>query len=390
MAQALAAEGHAVRRIGVNAGDRAYWPKTLPYEAYRDDPAEWGDYLRANLTDTDLMLYGDTRPHHAEAIAIAKAAGATVHVFEEGYLRPSWVTYERDGSNGHSRLMEISINDMRAALAGHPKADGHPQDKWGALIRHSYYGAAYHARVMAGWRDYPNFKPHRGISVAKEARLSLARLIAMPAQRLERNIALDSLRRSGRRYDVVLLQLAHDASLKSHSEYKTVASMMGEVAHAFAAAARRDVDLVFKYHPLEDGREVLPDVARKLAAETGLGPRIHIHPGGKLAALLDGARAVVTVNSTAAQQALWRGLPVRALGRSVYDKPELTSHQPLTDFFAHPQVPDAAAYDIYRNYLLATSQFPGSFYAASGRKQAISRLLRAILSQFSPYERLGS
>jgi len=40
-----------------------------------------------------------------------------VHVFEEGYMRPYWVTYERGGSNGHSRLMDMSIADMQAALA---------------------------------------------------------------------------------------------------------------------------------------------------------------------------------------------------------------------------------------------------------------------------------
>ena len=28
------------------------------------------------------------------AIALARARGITVHVFEEGYLRPYWVTYD--------------------------------------------------------------------------------------------------------------------------------------------------------------------------------------------------------------------------------------------------------------------------------------------------------
>ena len=39
--------------------------------------------------------------------------------------------------------------------------------------------------------------------------------------------------------------------------------------------------------------------------------------GGKLAQLLNHARSVVTVNSTAAQQALWRGLPTRTFGAAV-------------------------------------------------------------------------
>jgi capsular polysaccharide export protein len=39
-----------------------------------------------------------------------------VHVFEEGYLRPYWVTYESDGSNGHSQLTKLSVTDMKTAL----------------------------------------------------------------------------------------------------------------------------------------------------------------------------------------------------------------------------------------------------------------------------------
>jgi len=38
-------------------------------------------------------------------------------VFEEGYLRPHWVTYERGGANGHSRLMQMTLPAMQAAVA---------------------------------------------------------------------------------------------------------------------------------------------------------------------------------------------------------------------------------------------------------------------------------
>ena len=51
-----------------------------------------------------------------QAIAVAQEVGLTVHVFEEGYLRPSWITYERGGSNGHSRLMQMTVPQMQKAL----------------------------------------------------------------------------------------------------------------------------------------------------------------------------------------------------------------------------------------------------------------------------------
>ena len=46
-----------------------------------------------------------------------KLLGLGIHVFEEGYMRPYWVTYERGGSNGNSRLMKMSLNEMQAGLA---------------------------------------------------------------------------------------------------------------------------------------------------------------------------------------------------------------------------------------------------------------------------------
>jgi capsular polysaccharide export protein len=106
--------------------------------------------------------------------------------------------------------------------------------------------------------------------------------------------------------------------------------------------------------------------------------RVHFVRGGKLAPLLDSASSAVTVNSTSAQQALWRGLPLKCFGAAVYDKPEFVSDQPLADFFRSPKPPDSAAYRLFRHYLLRTSQLPGSFYSARGRRRscgAVDRML---------------
>jgi capsular polysaccharide export protein len=143
--------------------------------------------------------------------------------------------------------------------------------------------------------------------------------------------------------------------------------------------------LVFKAHPLEDGRASLGSAIRQHAHEFGINGRVHYLTSGKLGALLDGAKTAITVNSTSAQQVLWRGIPLKALGRSVYQKPEFVSHQPMADFFANPMPPDADAYRTYRAFLLETSQFPGSYYSARGRRQLIRRLVDALLSPADPY-----
>ena len=121
LAALLRAAGCETWRVGFNTGDRVFWHPSDRYIPYRGPADTWPDKLAAILGEkgaTDLVLYGDTRPVHAGAIRLAEARGLTVHVFEEGYLRPYWTTYERGGSNGHSRLMGMSVADMRGRWHG--------------------------------------------------------------------------------------------------------------------------------------------------------------------------------------------------------------------------------------------------------------------------------
>lgn len=114
--------------------------------------------------------------------------------------------------------------------------------------------------------------------------------------------------------------------------------------------------------------------------------------GGKLAQLLNEARTAVTVNSTAYQQVLWRGIPLRVFGRAVYGKPEFVSQQPLAEFFAAACRPDSRAYKDYRRFLLETSQVPGGFYSREGRRQLLRQVADMMLADEDPYDalRLGT
>lgn len=387
LAERLSDLGHHVERVGFNQGDRLFWSRRLPYRAFAGSADAWARCVEQALqSKSDLVLYGDTRPFHAEAIRTAKLLGVRVHVFEEGYLRPHWVTYERDGSNGHSKLMTISrakidavlgedATELRAAGAG-----------WGALRQHIFYGAVYHFVVLALNQRYPNYRSHRRLSVADEFLLYLRLMASLAPRRMARAIAEWRLARRGRPYHLVLLQLAHDASFQAHGPYATMREFLETVFAGFSTGGLPGHDLVFKTHPLEDGREPLARDIVSLARAYGLTERVHILHGGKLARLLDEASSVVTVNSTAAQQALWRGLPVKAVGQAVYCKPGFVSEQSLSDFFAAPQKPDLAGYRRFRMYLTRSSQVIGSYYSAAGRRQLLRRVPAMVLDAADPYQ----
>lgn len=391
LAKAIAASGAQVTKIGFNAGDRFFWRNRDTFVAYTEPYEDWPAWVRAYFTDhdiTDLVIYGDTRFLHETAIVIAKELGVRVHCFEEGYLRPYWVTYERGGVNGHSRLMQMSVDQMRDALAHIDNDQPEAPARWGDMRQHILLGAIYHWHILFRNRQFHNYKTHRETSVRREFWLHFKRLMTRPVHALKRWRATRRIKRHGFVYHLSLLQLSHDASIRSHSDFADMADFMQTCAAAFAAHAPRHHHLVFKSHPLEDDREPLSKVADRLARTFGLEGRIHFVRGGKLAELLDYARAVVTINSTAAQQALWRGLPVKALGEGVFCKPEFTSDQELGAFFAAPKKPDLSAYRDYRQYLLMTSQITGGFYSRRGRVRLIRQVVDMVLAGPDPYEML--
>lgn len=393
LAQLLRSAGSTVWRVGFNAGDRFFWRDRANFIPHTGSPEDWPAHLERIISEkgvTDIVLYGDVRSIHASAREIAARRGLVLHVFEEGYLRPFWITYERGGSNGHSRLMEISLDEMKRAVQQSRGEFRRPPAHWGDMRQHKFYGALYHFFVLTANRQFVGYRSHRNISVLREFRLNLRRFLLTPWHAIARMIEAHRVQRGGFPYFLILMQLEHDASFTAHSDFQRMSDFTDKVMAEFAQSAPRHHHLVFKAHPLEDGRGDIRAAIARQARDLGIENRVHYVRGGKLAALLGQARGAVTVNSTSAQQALWRGLPVKALGRAVYDKPGLVSHQSLAEFFCFPQQPEPHSYNIYRDFLLESSQIPGGFYAARSRAHTLRLVVDMMLAPDDPYDALAT
>lgn len=95
----LIAAGHAVTRVNFCGGDWLHWHgrETTQFRGRRSDWAACVSGMFDRLGVTDLVLHGDTRPYHREAVKQAEARGITVHVTELGLLRPGFLTHETGG-----------------------------------------------------------------------------------------------------------------------------------------------------------------------------------------------------------------------------------------------------------------------------------------------------
>lgn len=391
LAQLLRDAGAQVWRAAFNAGDEFFWRDRAHLIRHSGKPEDWPAHLERIIAEkgvTDIVLYGDVRPVHAAARAAAARHGLVLHVFEEGYLRPFWITYERGGSNGHSALMQIELPEMRKALRTRIGEMYRPPAHWGDMRQHKFYGALYHFFVLAANRRYPGYRTHRQIGVLQEFRLNLRRFLMTPIDAVARMYEADQVRRGGFPYVLVLMQLEHDSNFVAHSAYARMSDFTDEVLTEFARAAPSHHRIVFKAHPLEDGRGGIRQAILARAQALGIAQRVHFVRGGKLARLLNQARATVTVNSTSAQQALWRGLPVKAMGQAVFDKPGLVSDQSLGDFLHDPQRPKPTAYRRYRDFLLESSQVPGGYYASRSRAHALRIVVDMLLADEDPYQAL--
>lgn len=393
LSRILRASGADVWRCGFNAGDEFFWSDKRRFIRHTGSAEDWPAHLEQILTEknvTDIVLYGDVRPIHATARKLASQRGLRLHVFEEGYLRPYWISYERGGANGNSALMNIPLAEMRNVLRDTLSEIRRPPAHWGDMRHHKFYGALYHFLVLVANRAYIHYRSHRSISVMSEFRINLRRFLLSPLNNAAAALQWSKFRRAGWPYSLVLMQLEHDSNFLGHSPFNSNAEFIEMVVAEFARSAPRHHHLLFKAHPLEDGRARNRSAIRDTAARHGIPDRVQYMRGGKLAMLLSQARSIVTVNSTAAQQALWRSLPVKTLGRAIYNKPGLVSEQTLSEFFAQPEPPDPKAYRTLRDYLLQTSQIPGGFYSFRSRAHALRIVSDLILAPEDPYQSLAA
>ncbi|MEM7178624.1 MAG: capsule biosynthesis protein CapA [Pseudomonadota bacterium] len=394
LAQALHDRGARVRRINFNAADAAEWARGLPSVRFMGPRETYREWLIQQIEAhgvTDIVFYGDTRAVHRIAWDTARMLGITVHNLEEGYLRPRFVTYERGGANGFSRAMDISLPQMAGAVGAAAPPDEEGQgDSWGDTRQHRWYSFVYYVRLMLSSGGAREHTSNRAMPMWQEVGWYMMRALGQPYIRLWRWWRQSRLRAADRSYHLVLLQLSFDASMREHSAYPDTAAFIEEVIDAFAESAPKSHLLVFKAHPFESGRERLGHAIRDIARDLGVSDRVVFIDGGmRLAGLMNRARSVITVNSTGAHQALWRGIPVLACGRAVYRKPGIVSEQSLQGFFRHPRRPDLRAYWILRRFLLATSQFSGSFYAETGILRLLRDLPDAMLRAEDSYDIVG-
>ena len=374
LARRLRRAGARCSRILLNGGDVADWGvrHAAVYSGTRAGWALWVSEFMRRQRVTDLIVFGDSHPYCVDAIRQAQRDGLAVHVLEEGYLRPNWITLERDGVNGNSQLPRdpYAYQSGAGVSAPHEEVNSGPT---ALVVRISLYFMA----LYLGGPFFPHFRAPYPYSPLRQA-LAYARRYVAGALSARRPAEAASLRPG---YFLALLQRPGDSQIVRHSPFPTVGGMIERVMVSFAAHAPSDARLVFKSHPLDHGIERHGQVIKDQARRLGLEGRVAFVEAGDLMTMLDSAVGVIAVNSTAGFAALGRSRPTVVLGSAIYNLVGLTHQSGLDAFWATPEGPDMDFFHRFSRTVIAKTQINGAYASLSGARMAANGVSHRLLGQ---------
>lgn len=377
LGQRMAAAGIGVHRINLNGGDLRDWPTCATN--YRGTLSRWPSFVDSFMRQhdiTDLILFGDCRQYHRIAHGVAGLRGVRVHVMEEGYLRPNWMTLEPQGVNGHSGLPR----DIQWFLAEAEQLPDDPAELpsvTAAFRRRAHDSYWYYHRVFTDRWRYPFYRNHRRHSILAEGFGWLNKFIWQGRNQRRADVVTAKL--DDGNFFIFPLQLSGDFQIRTHSPFPDMQSACRYVIDSFAKHAPTGSRLVVKAHPLDSSFFPWRGFINRLARRRGLQDRVDFIDGGDLDDLSLRARGMVCVNSTSATLALMNGTPVCALGDAVYDMAGLTYQRRLDQFWHEPTPPLPGAYEAFRKVLVHRTLVRGGLASQS----AVAMLTDSIL------ERLG-
>jgi capsular polysaccharide export protein len=382
--------GCNVFRINLNGGDQHDWPGEATN--YRGGRKRWTLFIDRFLSDnaiTDVVLFGDCRPMHMAAHRMAQLRKIDVHVFEEGYIRPDWLTLEPSGVNGNSSLSRDPDWYLDEARTLPPLPDRPPITA--SFRRRASDAYRYYSHVMLSTPFYPLYRSHRQGSLPGEAIGWLYKLACKRYEQARAEQVIATL--PAKPYFLFPLQLSNDFQIREHSPFQDMREAFDYVLYSFARRAPAQACLVVKEHPLDASLRSWRRHIHIVATRAGIADRVLHVADGDLTMLTEASCGMVTVNSTSATLALAAGIPTMALGKAIYNIPQLTHQGRLDDFWTRAQAPDPALFDAFRRVLYDRCLIYGGLASESATsilvESAIERLVGDRVSHWAPVQIAG-
>ncbi|MGX0936055.1 capsular polysaccharide export protein [Cupriavidus metallidurans] len=356
----LTGRGSQVVKVNFNGGDDLFY-RSGDIVRFTDPMVIWEATLRRLLAERRIeaiVVFGSGRRQHRIAARVAQSLGMPFWVFEEGYVRPDYITLERGGVNADSPLSAVTMEELPATtLPTRPRRFAH------AFRNMALYSFWYFVGGMLGARRYPDYRHHKPFGLHELALWTRAWYRKHAYRWQERGVRQRLLNSDHPHFFMVALQVHNDSQIRMHSPWRRMEEFIEWTIQSFSADAPADSLLVVKHHPMDRGHTDYGKVVAASAVQYGVTDRVVYIHDAHLPSLLHRCLGLVTVNSTSGLQALFHRVPVIALGRCFYAKRGLTFQGSLGAFWNNPGAVDMSVFTRFRNYLVRNSQINSSFYA---------------------------
>ena len=373
VAQELSSLGSKVTGINLCIGDALFWRGENTVN-YRGRLSDWPNYIANFLEEnqvTDIVLLGEQRSYHQDAIEAAKAREIRVTVTDFGYLRPDWITLEADGMGGNSRFPKDPATILElASLAPIVTIEKQYADSFWTM---AVGDISYHLCNFFFWWLFPHYiRPYKRDNPFLHYLCIGRRLFFTKLGHKKATQRLVELRSENIKYFLFPLQLANDFQIIAYSHFNSLVEAMEVVIQSFAENVNSDTRLIIKVHPLDPGIKNYEKLIATLSAKYGIKKRIDYFDGGDLDDIITGAEGIITVNSTVGIRALQLGRPVMTLGDAIYDVAGLTYQGHIDQYWKNTEQPDTTLVDAFINAIADTIQIRGVFYSEPGLTAAVT------------------
>lgn len=361
----LKSKGIQCFKVNFNGGDQydsRYFENTFDYTDSYANFALWIEQLILNQDIDAIVCFGDCRKYHQTAKKIASKQKIKFFAFEEGYIRPNYITFEQDGVNFFSNFLEhLQIQSVKSV-----REEKEIQETYNQFGNMVVQVIVYYFFMLLYSFKYKNYQHHRQMGIWTELYCWIVAGYRRLKNRLIEPRSFDRfIERHQDCYFVFALQVHNDFQIRTHSEYKCMKKYIEIVIEDFSQNAEKHHHLVLKHHPMDRGYRNYSDLIQKLCKKNGVQGRVHYFCDIHLPTLLKHSIGFITVNSTTGIQALYHQIPIKVLGFALYNLPKLTNQRPLEKFWRNPGKVDAIYFQNFRSKLIEYSQLNGSFYGSS-------------------------
>ncbi|ECZ0299297.1 capsule biosynthesis protein [Campylobacter coli] len=350
-----------VFKLNFNGGDFLFYPSGKRCKCDEKDLENFYESFFKEKKIDAIVMYNDCRLIHAKAIKVAKGLGIGIWIFEEGYLRPYCITFEKDGVNANSSLPRDKNFYLSCNILTKESIKEIPGGfKFMAFSAFLYWLFSF---LLA---PFFNNKLHHRTLYPFEFLFwfrSLYRKYLYKFTEKKLNQKIYSLEK---KYFLAILQVYNDTQIKHHYK-KSIEEFIEELILSFTNHARAKSYLVFKHHPMDRGYRNYSKLIDELCQKYHVEGRIFYVHDTYLPTLLKNALGCITINSTVGLSAILEGCPTKVCGNAFYNFEGLAYPKKLQFFWreAHAYKPNPNLVLNFKNYLLNTNQFNGNFYKNS-------------------------